>query len=128
VDLGELAFVRGDLEKSRTLCELALASFGGELATHPDRSIPLRCKGRALLAAGNATEARDVLEQALGLLGDGGKTAHRAELRFLLAKALRDPHLDPAQQHELATQAAADFTAIGAHDRAAAIAAWVAAN
>lgn len=125
VDLGEVAFAKGDPVRSKEACARALANFTGELAKHPDRSLPLRCLGRVALAARDAAHARDLLEQALALLGDGGKTAHRAELRYLLAQALRMLDVDPAQQRELATQAAADFAGIGASARAAEIEAWL---
>ena len=121
--LADLELSLGEAAAALPRCEAALAQLGA----HTDRPRAVACLGRALIALGRGAEAVAPLTEALAQLErDRGRQRDHADLRFALAQATWRDRAARPRARELAELARADYQAINATRRLAAVDAWLA--
>ncbi|MFT3764448.1 MAG: tetratricopeptide repeat-containing protein kinase family protein [Minicystis sp.] len=125
ISLGDARAALGEIDEARAAYRRALAITEAKLAPdHPRAAGALVGLGRIALFT-DAAAAIPLLERALAIHGAGPEAnPERADVRFLLARALDGR--DRARALSLAAEAAAEYAAAGAgfEARAAAVAAW----
>jgi tetratricopeptide (TPR) repeat protein len=100
----QLGEARASLQKAVAIVEAALGP------KHPELAAPLLSLGEVALDEHKPEVAVPLCERALALHeANPGEKIDEAESRFVLARALRAAHRDPARVQALATQARAVF-------------------
>jgi tetratricopeptide (TPR) repeat protein len=127
-ELGDVLVDQGEGALALERCNQAVAQFTApELRDHPDLAYGLTCRGRALVAIGDAATARGVLTRALALReGSGAPRGDLADTRFALATALWPVRAERARARDLAARAREDYDAARMTTRAEDVAAWLA--
>ncbi|WP_224367132.1 serine/threonine-protein kinase [Hyalangium versicolor] len=116
-DLGRYDEAARAVERARAIQEKALG------AQHPELAETLQVSGNLMLARGRASEAIPLLEQALRL----GQPRMRAQIEFLLARALWEEGKDHPRAVQLATEVRSQWQGIH-HPRATEVSRWLDAH
>jgi tetratricopeptide (TPR) repeat protein/tRNA A-37 threonylcarbamoyl transferase component Bud32 len=105
--LGMIELDRGELDRSRALCEEAVASATDFAGEHPDLPQALLCVAMAARQQHRAIDALATAERALRVADQRGVPEYRHEVRIELVRTLRELGRDRARRRTLLREAIA---------------------